>query len=405
MRRRIAGVGCVLLCVLPATVKAVQTLDEFEDVKAWSAQASPGASLEIAQDAGKTGNAMRLDFDFRGGGGFVIARKAFALTLPANFAFTLRDPRRRAAELARVQADRADQRQRLVARAARLRVPEGLAARRHQEVAPRVRLGPEADVVAEEGRVPRDRDHDRRGRQRLGLDRRLEARGARDHEPRRPASGRDRLDLRARARAAARPRPGSADELAERRASPPSSGCSSISRNAASTAASSSTGIPSTTRPSYRVQVSDDAENWTLAYTSIAGQGGRSYVYLPDGESRYLRLELLQSSQGKGYEIRSLAVKPIAFSASPNQFFEAIAASAVSRHVPQILHRPAVVLDRRRRRRRRQRSADERGGHPRGRQGRVHDRALPLRRRRARHLERRAARAGARRARALRSRR
>ena len=38
---------------------------------------------------------------------------------------------------------------------------------------------------------------------------------------------------------------------------------------------------------SYRVQVSDDAENWTLAYTSIAGQGGRSYVYLPDGESRY----------------------------------------------------------------------------------------------------------------------
>jgi hypothetical protein len=69
--------------LLPATVKAVQTLDEFEDVKAWSAQASPGASLEIAQDAGKTGNAMRLDFDFRGAAAS-IARKAFALTLPAN---------------------------------------------------------------------------------------------------------------------------------------------------------------------------------------------------------------------------------------------------------------------------------------------------------------------------------
>ena len=94
MRRsggRILGLGWVLLCLLPAVAHAVaapQVLDEFEDVRGWSAQASPGASLEIAQDAGKTGNAMRLDFDFHGGGGFVIARKAFAVTLPSNFAFT-----------------------------------------------------------------------------------------------------------------------------------------------------------------------------------------------------------------------------------------------------------------------------------------------------------------------------
>lgn len=86
-RRRLLGVAVVLALVLPSVARAAQVLDEFEDVSGWSAQASPGASLEIAQDAGKTGNAMRLDFDFRGGAGFVIARKAFAVTLPANFAF------------------------------------------------------------------------------------------------------------------------------------------------------------------------------------------------------------------------------------------------------------------------------------------------------------------------------
>jgi len=88
MRWRIAGAGCLLVLLVPTIVRAVQGLDDFEDVSGWSAQASPGASLEIAQDAGRTGNAMRLDFDFHGGAGFVIARKAFAITLPANYAFT-----------------------------------------------------------------------------------------------------------------------------------------------------------------------------------------------------------------------------------------------------------------------------------------------------------------------------
>jgi len=83
--------GVLALCLallVPASGRGADIpLDDFEDVHGWSAQASPGASLEIAQDAGKTGNAMRLDFDFRGGAGFVIARKAFPITVPANYAF------------------------------------------------------------------------------------------------------------------------------------------------------------------------------------------------------------------------------------------------------------------------------------------------------------------------------
>src|SRR5262249_50230891 len=53
--------------------------------------------------------------------------------------------------------------------------------------------------------------------------------------------------------------------------------------------------------------------------------GGRDYLYLPDSESRFLRLSLHKSSRGQGYGVRSLRVQPIAFSASPNQFFEHVA--------------------------------------------------------------------------------
>ena len=76
------------------------------------------------------------------------------------------------------------------------------------------------------------------------------------------------------------------------------------------------------------MQVSDDGETLDSRLPRTPGNGGRDYVYLPDGESRYIRLDLHQSSRGQGYAIRTLAVKPFEFSASPNQFFEAIARDA-----------------------------------------------------------------------------
>ena len=50
----------------------------------------------------------------------------------------------------------------------------------------------------------------------------------------------------------------------------------------------------------YRVQLSDDGTNWQTAYSVIDGNGGRDYIYLPDAESRYLRLDLQESSSGTG---------------------------------------------------------------------------------------------------------
>src|SRR4029453_19108160 len=64
-----------------------EMLDDFEDLSGWKAIASGQAQLHISQAQGRLGKAMRLDFDFQGGSGFVVARKLFSLALPESYAF------------------------------------------------------------------------------------------------------------------------------------------------------------------------------------------------------------------------------------------------------------------------------------------------------------------------------
>jgi hypothetical protein len=89
----------------------------------------------------------------------------------------------------------------------------------------------------------------------------------------------------------------------------------------------------------YDVLSSNDGEHWTTVYSTATGHGGRAYVYLPDSESRFLRLDLRRSSRGQGYGIAEITVKPVAFSASPNDFFAAIARDAPPRHVSEVSRR------------------------------------------------------------------
>ncbi|MCC6850143.1 MAG: discoidin domain-containing protein [Deltaproteobacteria bacterium] len=328
MWRWAVGTVLALAWLAPGTACAAgQVLDEFENVQGWSAQASPGASLEIAQDAGRTGNAMRLDFDFRGGGGFVIARKAFPITLPGNFAFTFdvrgdAPPNTLEFKLIepandnvwwRVHRDWVFRKewQHVVVKKSRLEYAWG----QKRPASPKKVAFVEIAITTGEG-----------GKGSVWIDDlRLEERAtpsradlppvvtastfAPGHEPRLVLDQDPQTSWRS-------------GELAAEQwlqldfGKPREYGGLVVDWD------------PEHYATTYRVEVSDDAEAWTVAYASTAGSGGRSYVYLPDGESRYLRLALAQSSQGKGYEIRSLAVQPIAFSTSPNQFFEAVAAGA-----------------------------------------------------------------------------
>ncbi len=60
-------------------------------------------------------------------------------------------------------------------------------------------------------------------------------------------------------------------------------------------------------------------------HSTQRGNGRRDYLYMPESESRWLRLALTRSSRSQGYGIRALRVQPVSFSATPNQFFEHVA--------------------------------------------------------------------------------
>ncbi|TMC59359.1 MAG: discoidin domain-containing protein, partial [Chloroflexi bacterium] len=88
----------------------------------------------------------------------------------------------------------------------------------------------------------------------------------------------------------------------------------------------------------FEVQASNDGQEWTTAYRTTTGHGGRDYIYMPDAESRLIRIALARSSRGRGYGIATVSVEPVRFSASPNQFFEAIARDGAEGMYPKYLY-------------------------------------------------------------------
>jgi hypothetical protein len=78
----------------------------------------------------------------------------------------------------------------------------------------------------------------------------------------------------------------------------------------------------------FEVETSVEGEQWESGHVTTTGHGGRSWIYLPDAESRFVRIVMRRSSLARGYGVRELRVEPFEFSASPNRFFEAIARDA-----------------------------------------------------------------------------
>src|SRR5579862_4822594 len=67
-----------------ALALAVQLLDDFKTITPWSASPAEGVTMQLSPAQ----QAMRIDFDFHGHGGWAIARRAIAIDLPDNYAFT-----------------------------------------------------------------------------------------------------------------------------------------------------------------------------------------------------------------------------------------------------------------------------------------------------------------------------
>ncbi len=68
---------------------------------------------------------------------------------------------------------------------------------------------------------------------------------------------------------------------------------------------------------------------WRVARTVTGGNGGRDYLYLPETESRHLRVRLTGGPEAtRGAALAEITIEPLAWSATREDFFQAIAADA-----------------------------------------------------------------------------
>lgn len=74
----------------------------------------------------------------------------------------------------------------------------------------------------------------------------------------------------------------------------------------------------------YQVQFSDDRRHWRTVRTLEEARGAEHYLLLPEAETRYLRL-LLRDGPAVAYPLAGIDVRDVAFGASPNAFFQAVA--------------------------------------------------------------------------------
>src|SRR5712691_7022434 len=84
----------------------------------------------------------------------------------------------------------------------------------------------------------------------------------------------------------------------------------------------------------YDVEFCDVGSHWRTVRTVVDGNGGRDPLYLPESETRFLRL-VLHDGPAHAYGLAEIDVKDLAFGASPNAFFEAIAREAPRGYFPR----------------------------------------------------------------------
>ncbi len=75
----------------------------------------------------------------------------------------------------------------------------------------------------------------------------------------------------------------------------------------------------------YNVLISDDSLNWANIYSVSKGKGGRSYIFLKDASSQYIKLDMIESNKSSMFGIREIEIKKIDFSKNTNYFFSKIA--------------------------------------------------------------------------------
>jgi hypothetical protein len=288
----------LLLAIAAPLAAQTRTLDDFKTISGWTAMPSDGVRLDLSDDQG----ALRLDFDFQGGAGYAVAHKAFALDLPANWEISFR--LRAEAPVNNLEFKLID--------------PTG------QNV---------WWINRRAFEFPRD------WRQVRTKKRQIEFAWG-------PIGGGEMKQVAAIEFAITAGTGGKGtvwiDDLTFTELPPEHP----YTRTPAVTTSGDGTVLdflepreygglvidwePGALADRYAVEISDDGQAWTAIREITGGNGGRDYLYLPETESRYLRL------RGAGVP-RNVDVKPLDWAPSINAFFAAIAKDAPRGSYPRSL--------------------------------------------------------------------
>ena len=77
----------------------------------------------------------------------------------------------------------------------------------------------------------------------------------------------------------------------------------------------------------YRIALSDNGRDWRRVRSVALGNGGHDPIALPESEARYFRLQL-EDGPGPGYALADVAIEPLAFAATGNDFIQSLASAA-----------------------------------------------------------------------------
>lgn len=327
----------LILALATAPAQAQERLlDSFDSIAAWTAAPSDGVSLRIAADSGYRGRALRMDIDYRGGGGYAVVRRQLPLELPANYAITFWvrgdvPPNNLEFKLVDPSGDnvwwvnRRD-----------FRFPTAWTKitirKRHVEFAWGPGGGGDMKTV---GSLEIAITAGGGGRGRVWLDELaltpLEPVTAYDLTP--------ALDATSQAPGATAAAALDGDSTTAWR-----SGRDGEQRLTVDFGRTREYGglvlhwDPADHATNYGVATSADGRAWTPAYTVRGGDGGRDFIPLPETESRWLRLTLQKSARGRGYALRALDVRPLDFAATPNRFAEEVARRSPPGSYPRYLY-------------------------------------------------------------------
>ncbi|WP_103075823.1 discoidin domain-containing protein [Solilutibacter silvestris] len=299
-------------------------LDDFSDISRWTAVASDGVGAKIRQVDGPGGKALCLDYDFRGRSGYAVARRALPLRYPDNYAFDLQWRGTGPANHIEFKLGDASGDNVWWSRKPSLELPSAWTPLRIRKRQIDFAWGPASDPMLKESASFELTVSAAKGGAGQAC---IADLGFRELPP-----------------VAA---PGPIHATAD--VSLPDGGASAAVDGSAATAWRAPVGehaltldfgaarefgglrlqwLPGLHASDYAIDLSDDGKHWQTARNVHGGDGDVDLLWLPESESRYLRLRVLRSASDKGYALAEAVLQPLAMGASPTAFLETVASSA-----------------------------------------------------------------------------